>query len=260
MKGRVYCRRRVRATRAGAAALRSSTVVVSAGWLLSQAARLRLVGQRLAGAPRRALAQLGQAPPPPRPRSRRRRPTKLPSRTTAMTPGKPRAPRFVERRQLGARRRPASARGRAAGRAARDRGRSAGGRTPCRAGRAAPPACRRARRAAGGLGATPGWRRAPAGRRRPAPNSWCAGCPGRRSCRPRPSRLSAATPSRCAAAAQIDRARLRGGIAHRRARLLAPTGCPRWCPRWGSPPCWPAPCGCGRARRRARRRRSAPAR
>ena len=103
MKGREYCRRTVRATCAGAAALRSSTVVVSAGWLLSQAASLVSSGRaspalhaaplRKAASPASAAASVSATTP-----------TKLPSRTTAMTPAIARAAASSSDLQLGARR------------------------------------------------------------------------------------------------------------------------------------------------------------
>ena len=259
MKGRVYCRRTVRATVAGAAAFRSSTVVVSTGWLLSQAARLAFVGQRLAGAPRRALAQGGEP-------GLRRRFGLGDDAGEAAVPhdgndaGNCARTRLVERGQLGARRRRLQhAAVQQAGQAqivheARPAEHLVGQVEPCRRRARDPPRVGRLGRR------RRGWHRAPEGRRRPAPNSWCAGCPGRRWCRPATSRLSAATPRRWAAAAQIDRARLRGRVAHGRARLLD-----RQAARGG------ALVGAGRGRGRdhadavrdrcrARRPRSAPAR
>ena len=52
-------------------------------------------------------------------------------------------------------------------------------------------------------------------------------CRAPRWCRPRRRGVLAATPSRSAAAARIDRARLGADVAQRRAGMLAPTGCPR---------------------------------
>ena len=105
MKGREYCRRMVRATCAGAAGL----ALVDGRGL----GRLALepggeVASRRAARRRRSTPRpcAGPRDPPPPPLSvSATTPAKLPSRTTAMTPGNAARTRFVERRQLGARRR-----------------------------------------------------------------------------------------------------------------------------------------------------------
>ena len=259
MKGREYCRRMVRATCAGAAALRSSTVVVSTGWLLSQAASLVSSGRpspALHAAPLRRAARPASAAASVSATT----PAKLPSRTTAMTPG--------NRARAGSRRARSSLAPGAAGFSTR----------PC----SRPGSVElvdEARPAEHLVGQVEPRRR----RAGDAPRSGClGGDPGAGVARQQgvvgQLPVAGAQVARADDGAvldlealggdaealgggtQVDRARLRGRVAHGRARLLD-----RQAARGGAlvgarRRSWSGSCGCGRDRCRARRPRSAPAR